>query len=614
MKWLTGKRVLTLFLVMLLSIMTTSIPGKAYSPDVSSNVAAVESKNTLQDKTRQMIELIMKDLPSPRNEEGEAKNYKITMRDGAKLEAQVFLPEGKGPWPAILIRNPYANFKYFNEAILKSFSRFGYAGVLVDSRGTGESDGKWQPFVNEESDGLDVLDWLVKQEWMNGNIGLYGHSYLSFSEWIIADKLPPEVKTMYISAYGTNRYEQLYQDGMFKYDIITSWALSNSGIETKESSLDLYKKALLVKPPIEIDTQVLGTKLPWYRDWISNVNSNSDYWKQGMWADLKEIPKKVTIPVFMKVGWNDYHLDGMVEAYQNLPENIRKQSRFLIGPWNHGQSASGDIDYPDNNIAGIDGTKVVLEWYDHILQGKPYNKAKGVETYVVRDGVWKVFDNMPGKSDTNTRLYLDKIKFLGFKGGGLIKTASDKTSQQKYTYDPANPVPTVGGKDLSSGLIPNGNRLQSMPGDREDVLTYLSEPLEEDLIISGNINVKLYVSSNAKDTAFTAKVMEVLPNGNAYDIRDSITTLAYRNSSTHAQKYKPGSIVEIGMETSPITWTVKKGSRIRLDISSSNFPAYNVHSNTEGPWAEQSEYKIAKQSIYMGGIFKSYIELPTIKQ
>lgn len=613
MKWFSNRRVVALFLAMLVSVGSIALPDPVFAQSDESKAAAAESKNVVQDKTQGIIDLILKDLPAPRNAEGESKKLKVAMRDGVKLEVQVFLPEGTGPWPTILIRNPYASFKFFNEGILRSFSQYGYAGVLVDSRGTGDSEGKWEPYVNERNDGIDVLNWLVKQEWMNGKIGLYGHSYLSFSEWIIADVLPPQVKTMYISAFGTNRYEQMYQDGMFKHDISTYWAIANSGIATTEKPAELYKKALLVKPPIEIDTQLYGTQLSWYRDWLKNASADSDYWKQGMWADLKEIPKKVTIPVFMKVGWYDHHLNGMIEAYRNLPEKIKQQSRFLIGPWVHSQGTSGDIEYPESNIAGLDGTKVALEWFDHHLQGRPYSRAKSVETYIIREGTWKVWKDIPVKSPANTRFYLSKAEGLDYKGGSLNEKLDTGVSAQKYIYDPDNPVPTTGGEVLFSGTVENGNKLQREPGARSDVLTFISEPLEEDLRVSGAINVKLFVGTDAEDTAFTAKIMEVFPDGKAYNIRDSITSLAYRNGSTAAQQYKRGSIVDVGMELWPVTWTFKKGSRVRLDISSSNFPAFSIHPNTAGSWAEQDEYKIANQYVFMGGKYKSYIELPIDK-
>lgn len=607
MKRFVNKRVIPVALTALLLLSVMFMNGGA-------SVVAATQDTTVQDKTQQVIDLIMKDLPVPRNTEGQVKRLKVAMRDGVNLEVQVFLPEGTGPWPTILIRNPYGSFKFFNEAILRSFSRFGYAGVLVDQRGTGNSEGKWEPYVNEKNDGIDVLNWLVKQDWMNGNIGLYGHSYLAFSEWIIADQLPPQVKTMYLSAFGTDRYEQMYQDGMFKQDIMTYWAAANSGIKTTEKSADLYQKALKASPAIDMDLQVFGTKLPWYRDWLTNVSSKSDFWQNGLWADLKEIPEKINIPIFMKVGWYDHNLNGMVEAYENLPEKIKKESRFLIGPWVHSQGTSGDIEYPNSNIAGTDGTKIALEWFDHQLQGRTYDKAKAVETYVIRDGTWKVWDDVPVKSSINLRMFLNQAENLDYKGGSLGTKPDNQVSSQKYVYDPGDPVPTYGGEVLLSGAIPNGNKLQSKPGAREDILTYISEPFEEDTEIAGKIGVNLYVSTDAEDTSFTAKVMEVFPDGSAYNIRDSITSLAYRNGRTSPVYVRPGRTSYVKMNMWPVTWTIKKGSKLRIDISSSNFPAYNVHPNVKGLWAEQSIFKIANQTVFMGGKYKSYIELPIAKK
>jgi putative CocE/NonD family hydrolase len=572
------------------------------------------------DPVESLVTVFEKELPAPSTEFGQEEQVRVRMRDGIELATQVFFPIGTGSWPVILIRSPYVMMAVIMNAFGKLWARRGYVVVVQACRGTGNSEGKWVPWENEREDGLDTLDWLRKQSWSNGNIGLWGMSYLSGVQWIMADQLPPEVKALVLSVNGTERYRQLYMNGMFRQDAFASWAFANSGVKTTQDPGELYQQSLYVRPHMDIDVRLLGEKLPWYREWISSVSSESEYWTDGIWNELQHIPPRVQTPVLMIGGWYDHNLDGMIRAYEQFPEQTKAESRFVIGPWIHSLESGGDLDYPNSDVLGTFMIKQATEWFDHQLKGQPYSHRKGgVEAYIIGEERWEVWDGgFPQVS--SQKYYLNTSRDEDTSSGQLTFEASSAKGIITYAYDPTNPVPTKGGECLLAwgngptyqGAAPSSVR-QDEPTSRADIITFLSSPLQTDVAMKGRIKAHLRVGSDADDTAFTVKIMEVFPNGNAYNIRDGITSLVYRNGATQPQLYVAGEVVEVEIELWPVAWTFKKGSQIRVDISSSNFPAYHIHANFRGPWAEQNEVRTAQQTIYVGGK-QSYIEFPVSQE
>jgi putative CocE/NonD family hydrolase len=559
--------------------------------------------------TEQLAVQLRAGLPQPRNEHWESLSISVQMRDGASLHTRIYKPRGEGAWPVILIRNPYPNLDAFLNTTAIIFNEYGYVVVVQDCRGTGDSEGEWAPFLNERSDGLDTLTWIIRQPWMNGKIGTYGHSYLTAAQWAMADQLPQEVKTMVLSGFTTERYRQNYMNGMFRQDVYTGWALDNAGVEPLYPD-DVFQRAAQAKPHLEMDVQVFGAQLPWYRNWIQNSSPVDDYWSKGFWAQLREIPAKVQIPVLMVDGWFDQHVDGMIRDYGKLPLATRETSRFILGPWVHSLTATGDMEFPDNERNLLADA---LLWFDHQLQGMDYPLAKGiVETYVVGEGRWREWPGWPDFQSKQT-WYLSGTTSNGLR---LAEQSDAAVEEVMFVYDPHNPVPTRGGAGLlrylsgAEDAAPPSSVLQMPPGARGDVISFLTEPLDEALCMVGSIVVDLYVSSDVQDTSFSVVLMEALSDGTAVNIRDGITSLSYRNGAVRPVSYKPGSIVHVEISLWPIAWTLRKGSQLRLDISSSNFPAYHAHANMAGPWAEQTESRIARQHIHFGGHYPSRISIP----
>lgn len=533
----------------------------------------------------------------------------VPMRDGVKLATTIYFPDKGEEWPVLFTRNPYPNNKTVLEAIYTPLVEHGYCLVIQDCRGTGESEGEWEPFINEREDGIDSLEWLSKQLWMNGNIGTFGRSYSGFTQWIVADCLTKEVKTMFIEVFGVDRFSQIYMNGMYREDIYTSWAFANSGVKSELSIADLYKKALEILPANQRDKKLLGTELPFYQHYIKECSEDSSYWQDSIWKNLKEIPSKIKIPIVITGGWADHHLDGTMYAYEQLNEEIKDRSKLIIGPWDHLGNTTGKLQYPMSSKHGFMNIHAHLLWFDSQLKGEEAKLES--EVYVIGMKKWEKLKTWPPKSH-QTKLFFSADY-------GLTDQLSKKGSVS-FNYDPKNPVMTNGGSALLAWIspgftnLPHGFTKQEDYEDRNDVLIFKSEPIGEALTVMGKISVKLLVSSSAEDTAFTVKVCEEFANGDSYNITDGITSICSNKNGTHSNSYKKYEKVALDIDMWDIAWQFQVGSKIRIDVSSSNFPMYHIHSNTKKLWSTVGESNIiAKQTLYCD-IDGCHLILPTVKE
>ncbi len=515
--------------------------------------------------------------------------------EGIKFRTQFFFPRCSFPVPAIVVRSCYPTQEPMLVLKAEEYNKRGFAFVVQWCRGINGSEGEWEPNIYDRSNGLSLMDHLQNDIRIE-SIGYWGDSYLAFTGWVMADAVPEKVKTMYLGVYGCDRYVSAYKDGLFRQDILTSWAMGNTG---RQIDAD-YMKSAAYRPQIEVDEAMWGGKLDWYRDWITNTDKDSAYWNDGFWKMLRDIPGKIQIPIYVREGWYDHHLGSALVTYKSLSQKSRSHSTLEIGPWNHGYqcvvSHQSTENLTDNSISSP------IEWFDTILRKKEL-PDETVKEYIIGEDRWNTGSCYPLPANGKLRFYLSGT-------GALLKKADSQTTVSQYIYDPENPVESHGAESVLQTMSEAGSLLQPSPGYRRDVISFLSAPLEENVHISGEINVKLYVSSDADDTSFSAKLMEVFPDGAAVNIRGTITTLAYRNGATKRGTYTPGQIVEINLKMWDIAWTAKAGSQLRLDVASSDFPQYAVHSNYSGVWSLQTETKIAHQAIYSGEEYPSQVELP----
>ena len=519
----------------------------------------------------------------------------ITMKDNVKLRAMLYKPIGFHKLPLILQRTCYPQNEPLYRIHARELAKRGYAFLYEYCRGTGGSEGIWEPNVNDRQDGLDTLEWLEQQKWVEC-IGYWGESYLAFTGWIMADVLTPKVRSLCLANYGTDRYVSAYEKRLFRHDVLTSWAMGNAGYDVTADYLESCK----YRPHMFVDEVLWGKKLDWYRDWITNTKPEDDYWKLGFWKELKDIPSKVKVPVYISEGWFDHHLGSALKTWECLSEEVKEHSWLEVGPLDHfGQNSI--TSYQPQNIKRNKALPF-LEWFEQTLKQKILPK-KSVDLYVIGEDQWKKVPEWPYQDRRKQTLY------LGGCDNGKIAEELGNRGRFEYTYDPQNPVPSRGSEAMLHTVDEIGSLLQPEPGYRDDVITFQSNTFEQDLKIFGKTFVHLFVSTDAEDTAFTAKLMEVMEDGKAYNIRSSITTIG-----ADMGNYRPNTVIEVCINMWDIAWTIKKGSRLRLDISSSDFPQYAIHSNYPGVWACNDSSKKAQQTICYGSGFPSRIELEVLTE
>ncbi len=535
--------------------------------------------------------------------------------EGYNLFTRIYLPKGEGPWPVVMTRTPYAfgEVKGDNVFLGQEYAKRGLGYVVQYCRGKGGSEGFYRPNEFDREDGLALVNWLADQSWCK-SIGVFGASYVAFTGWIIADDLPNKVKGLYLHHYGVDRHVSLYKDGLFRQDIMTGWAIDNASENIKKPFRDKespYYDEYKYMPQAEMDVDLLGAELPWYRDWITNTNYNDEYWNQGFWKQLKSNPSKIKVPVTVVAGLYDHHMEGTLLGYERLSDDVKKQSRLILGSWNHSYQIT-PTQYNPEHARDIDPNLDQFEWLYSVV-AKGIVPKGDVNVYFIEEDKWETFDSWPIKNDDTETFYFSKEKDSSNpKAYELTKKIPKKSEEIKYQYDPQNPVISNGGETLFTSVNKRGSQLQKEIGYRDDVISFLTPKLTHDLVLAGKISVKLNVSTDVDDSCFGYTVSEVMPDGSTYNIRSGITTLAYRNNPLgNRQTYTPNEIVEIEIETLPITWNVKAGNKIRIDITSSNFPEYSIHSNYAGVWSLQTKTRVANQIIYVGGEYNSSVSFPT---
>lgn len=563
--------------------------------------------------------------------EGEvtSEEMMLPMPDGVELKTYIFhmaqdnLREGKKSWPVILQRSPYFHAMDSYRIHGTELAKRGFVYIVQCCRGTGESEGIWDPNVNERQDGLCTVEWLAGQEWVK-NIGYWGDSYLALTGWCMADAVPEKVKGMYLGVYGTDRFTSAYCKGLFRHDVLTSWAMENAG---KPVEAD-YLESCRFRPHNRVDEALWGGELPWYRNWIRATKEDDPYWQEGFWQLLRDIPKKVRIPLLIREGWYDHHLGSALKSYETLNDDVREQCTLQIGSWNH--FSMNCLEWAEPKNLQNSEVRSMVEWFRKLLvEGETPEKkihfyvigadewVEAAEWPIRPDSVktWRLSAEQAADTDAAAVHRLEACEKDDVQGGrkevpdgDAVKNMAETADRVEYTYDPDDPVPSLGGESMLKTMEHVGSMIQPKPGFRDDVISFLSEPVPEEFVIGGRIRVNLTVASDCEDTAFTAKLMEVRENGESVNIRSSITTVA---ADAQDGTYEPGTPVPVQVEMWDIAWQVRAGSRLRLDISSSDFPQYAAHTNYPGVWSEQEKCRTAHQTIFCGE--GSVLEIPVMK-
>ncbi len=537
----------------------------------------------------------------------------VAMRDGIRLFANVFLPAEHGRFPAILIRTPYGK----GTALVPNWQAFvdhGYAVVVQDVRGRYESEGAFTPLTQEPADGSDTLDWIARQAWSDGNVGMTGGSYLGIAQWKAALTRNPHLKAIFPVVSGYDDFEDRFYStgGAFKLGNRLEWIAEN--LRAPGFHPD-FSQFVLHLPLRTADVAATGQTAEIYRQAMAHPAYDA-FWRA---ISTREQIAKVRIPVFAVGGWYDNYAESDLAAFALL-HKTSNLNRVLVGPWPHNMSRPFDgVDF--GPTAAVSVLQLQLEWFDHWLMGKdaPLLTAPPVKVFVMGANRWLEARQWPPENARVSNWYLDSSGAANtFSGDGALAEMPPAHLRQyaphdSFVYDPRDPVPTRGGAVCCNpDILPWGPKDQRLVEKRRDVLVFSSKPLARDMEVAGPVKAVLYVSTTARDTDFTAKLVDVFPDGVARNLTDGILRLRYRDSLEKPQPATPGEIYRIAVDAGVTANVFLKGHRIRLEIASANFPRFDRNLNNGGVTADDTRPVKATQTLWHDRQHPSHLELAVI--
>jgi len=550
-------------------------------------------------------------------------------RDGVTLYADIYRPAGEGPFPVLLQRTPYDknNASVFaHQAVAR-----GFMVVVQDVRGRYTSEGEWYPFKHETDDGYDTVEWAAALPHSNGKVGMFGGSYVGATQMLTAIGHPPHLAGICPVVTASNYHENwTYQGGAFEQWFDESWTsglaqdTANRAIRQSTNAL-LGSNALPLKqyPVFNIQTGANGAVLtrvlaPYFLDWLDHPAYDS-YWKQ--WS-IEENFASIQVPALTIAAWYDLFQGGSLRNYLGIKahggsEAARNGQRLLIAIGGHSgwDRTVGTVDFgPD---AVFDENAVTLAWYEYLLQGKQNEFAteKPVKIFVMGENKWRYEDDWPLQRAQETSYFLHSAgKANSASGDGSISVApATREAPDSFVYDPANPVPTVGGPLCCDSVhLAPGPRDQKEVESRADVLIYSTPPLDHDTEVTGPVTLDLFAQSSAADTDFTAKLIDVGPDGFAQNLTEGILRARYRESTSEAKPIVPGKIYEYKIDMWSTSNVFLKGHRIRVEVSSSNFPRFDRNLNTGTSAAEDATFVKATNTVLHDREHPSALVLPVV--
>ena len=544
----------------------------------------------------------------------------MPMRDGTTLSADRYFPKGQpGPFPVILARTPYDNMSepLINDAIY--FAQNGYAFLAQDCRGRNDSDGVFDPWVNEYNDGHDTLEWIGAQSWCNGNVGMHGSSYLGGVQWMAAAMGSRYLKAIVPRVIGDNLHDSPhYQGGAFTLHLDATWCFRMGGRTWQ--AIDRFNwDQVFPTLPLRDVPKVGGKDISFFQDWLDHPDYD-DYWRN---LAIKERYHDIKVPVLQIGGWYDVFAGGTLNNFLGMREKggsdvARNGQRVVMGPWHHhacSETHAGEVDF--GNVSVLELNEIELRWFDHWLKGidNGADREAPLRIYVMGTNEWRDEHEWPLARTRLTPYYLHSGGSANsLVGDGTLSTEAPADEPcDRYDYNPAFPTPTRGGGTCCSPEIVDWGAFDQRPVEfRNDVLVYTSEPLEDDLEVTGPVIVKLHASTDGRDTDFTAKLVDVHPDGNAKNLCDGIIRGRYRESTKSQKLLEPGAVYEFTIDLWITSNVFKKGHRIRVDISSSNFPRFDRNLNTGRTAADDTEIRMARQTVFHDRTRPSQIVLPVI--
>jgi len=504
----------------------------------------------------------------------------VSMRDGVHLATDIYLPEGDGPWPCVLSRTPYN--KNGNRGTAKRFVKEGFAFVSQDCRGRFKSEGQYSPFQTDHLDGYDAVEWIAQQEWSDGKVGMAGGSAVGITTNLAATQVPPHLLCGYVVvAPASARRQTVYNGGVYRKEMNDGWLKGMSATEAIAEAM--------LNPPA------------------------SSFWD---WREISDFHNRIRIPICNVGGWFDIFGQGTIDNYVGLQANgaglAAGNQKLIMGPIGHGP-LGGRLKFPDAGRSGF-GVDHQIRWFSRWLKDEDngIDREPSVRYYMMGDTTdpeapgnrWREADSWPPPSRPTS--------FLLQVGNGLARTAPESPGSVTYTYDPAETVPTIGGANLISGG--KGPMDQRKIEERQDYFRFQTEVLEEPVEVAGRVSVDLYVSSDAPDTDFVAKLVDVYPDGYEALLCDGIIRARYREGFDREVMMEPDKVVRVRIDLWSTAIVFNEGHRIALHVSSSNDPRYDPNPNTGHPQRADDETRVAKNTVYFSKQHPSRILLPVVRE
>ncbi len=589
-------------------------------------------------------------------------NVPAPMRDGVKLLADVFTPDGPGPFPVLLSRTPYDKETPGTIESGIAGAEQGFIMVNMDVRGRYHSPGFWEPFKYEINDGYDSVEWAAKLPKSDGKVGMWGGSYVGATQWLAAVSDPPHLAGICPEVTAQDYYKDwAYQNGALQQWFAQSWATQTAsdalwqqanftfsaagyvpstrspqtGLLTRPGQTSMtdplnYIKVLplgnyttLVTPPTAGNPGLKALE-PWYLDWLAHPSDDA-YWQQ--WSISKDY-SRIHAPAFIIGGWYDLFLGGSLENYEGVKAHggsadARNDVQLMVIPGGHSGSGSrvGALDLGRNAIANT--FQIMLDWYKHLFLGQSnaVSQWEPVRYFQMGADVWRQSSTWPPPQASTVAYYLHSAGKANTDSGNgslsaQVNDPNANAASDRFVYDPADPVPTLGGSMCCDGAdVPNGIQDQRPDEKRPDVLVFTTPPLQKNLDITGPVSMTLYVSSSAPDTDFTAVLVDVAPDGSDHNIAAGIQRMRYRDQDyTKATFMTPGQIYKVNLDLWATSNVFLAGHRLRVDVSSSNFPRWDRNLNTKESPESGSHFVKASNVIYHDAAHPSSLDLPVMPQ
>ena len=555
-------------------------------------------------------------------------NVPNPMRDGTTLRSDVYLPNGKGPFPTLVTRTPYNKLQSNMVPTYERLAESGYAVVAQDIRGRWASDGEFHPMFNRDckdgEDGYDTIEWAADQPWSNSKVGTFGYSYASWTQWSLARTKPPHLVTMFTGGFAPRSTDWML-GGVFRPGRQLQWTLGSMAPDTQrfldrphgpttveeyeylESSVN-REKWLWYLPYKDLPLEAIGGLRGRFHDWLASINEDM--------FNIEESYEKIDLPVHHRTGWYD-RLSRTVDLFRGMrekgaTEKARNSQRLIVGPWTHTNTLTrktGDVDFGPE--AEVDYFSLIVPWFDYWLRGVQNGvmDRPPVRLFVMGSNRWRDEEAWPLVRAQPTDFYLrSRGQANTPQGDGVLSLEPQPDGiADGYTYDPRDPVMSL--FSYSGHDEPHDHRVLDR---RQDVLVYQTNPLERPIEVTGVPVLKVYATSTAPDTDFIARLVDVHPDGFAQNLCYGIVRARFREGLDQPNLMNPGEVYRFVVELLPTSILFKAGHRIRLDISSSDFPNFDRNHNTgQEDWAHL-ELRPAKQTIFHDASRPSCLTLPIV--